>query len=90
MFTSKGKLYNDEEQYVANVNYRLIDESPTNIWGELIPVEDKKFSTGSSYVMELENNRKITCGLQTPLRHALAIPNRCVYRFAATYPVYAS
>lgn len=88
MFTSKGKLYNNEEQFMANVNYRLIDGSPANIWGELVPVEDRNLSAGSGYIMELENNRKIKCRLQTYLRRAQAIPNRCVYRFAGTYPVY--
>ncbi|MFC2020857.1 hypothetical protein ACFLU1_03575 [Chloroflexota bacterium] len=90
MFTSKGKLYNNEQHYMGNVSYRLIDGSAANIWGELVPAEDRNLSAGSGYVMELENNRKIRCGLQTYSRHAQTIPNRRVYRFTATYPIYVN
>ncbi|MFC1872913.1 hypothetical protein ACFLYV_04285 [Chloroflexota bacterium] len=88
MFTSKGKLYNNEERFVADVDYRLINGSSANVWGELIPTVDRNLNAGSGYVLELENNRKINCGLKVRLCSALTIPNSSVYRFIATYPAY--
>ncbi|MFC1986098.1 hypothetical protein ACFLWC_03800 [Chloroflexota bacterium] len=88
MFTLRGKLYNDEEQFMANVSYRLLEGALPDIWGELIPIEDKPLSDSSGYIMELENNRKIKCYLQACLHRPMSIPASCVYRFTGNYPVY--
>ena len=86
VFTLKGKLYNDEEQFMTNVHYRLLEGS--NLWGELIPIEDKPICDGSDYIIELQNSRKIKCCLQAYSRRPMSIPARRVYRFTGTYPIY--
>ena len=87
LYSFRGKLYDDEEQFMANVQYRLFKESVTAIWGELIPIEDKPFCAGSVYIMELQNNRKIKCCLQSCSHRPVSMPARYVYRFTGTYPI---
>ena len=37
---NSGKLYRfDNEQFIMDINYQLIGETPTNLWGELVPIE---------------------------------------------------
>ena len=86
VFTLKGKLYNDEEQFMTNVNYRLLEGY--TLWGELIPIEDKPICDGSDYIVELQNSRKIKCCLQSYSHRPMSIPARHVYRFTGTYPIY--
>lgn len=90
MFPSKGKLYNDEEQLMANVNYRLMPGTLTELWGELVPVEDQFICNGSDYIIELENNDKIKCRLQANFHRPFSIPARYTYRFEGIYPIYTN
>ncbi len=76
-----GKLYNDEEQFITDIYYRLFEGSIADIWGELTPVKDTSFRGNSKYIIELQNNRKIKCCLQSCSRRPLSIPARYVYRF---------
>jgi len=83
VFTLRGKLYNNEEQFMADVEYRLLEGAITDVWGELIPIEGERLSDGSNYIIELEGNHKIKCHLQACFRRAMTdIPTRFVYRFA--------
>jgi len=89
VFTFRGKLYQlNGKQFMSDVKYRLIGEAPTDLWGELIPVEHERLSDGGDYMVKLEDNRKVQCNLR---RHsnlgASGVPVRFVYRFTATAPV---
>ena len=81
-----GKLYSfNDEQFVTDVNYQLQIEGPTNLWGELIPMEYGHISDGGSYTIELEDNRKIKCNLRKRVNVAVTgIPPRYVYHFVGT------
>ena len=82
----RGKLYNDEQQFMADIQYQLFEGPMTPIWGEFIPVEDGPFCNGSGYIIELQNNRKIKCRLQSCARRPVSTPARYVYRFTGVYP----
>lgn len=79
-----GKLYRfNEEQFVANVNYRLLREAATKLSGELIPVECERLSEGGDYIVELEDSRKIKCRLRKNVNSGVSgLPPRFVYRFS--------
>ena len=81
-----GKLYRfDEEQFVADVSYRLLSGAPTNFWGELIPAEHGHISDGADYIIELEDSSKIKCNLKKNVnRGTVGVPPRFVYRFVGT------
>ena len=81
-----GKLYRfNEEQFVANVNYRLLGDAPTNVWGELIPMEYGRISDGRDYIFEMEDNRKIKCNLKKNVNlPAIGVPARFVYSFVGS------
>lgn len=81
-----GRLYRfSEEQFVANVNYRLLGDDPTSVWGELIPMEYGYISDGRDYIFELEDNRKIKCNLKKNVNlPAIGIPARFVYHFTGS------
>jgi len=81
-----GKLYRfDEEQFVTNVDYRLLGDTPASVSGELIPVRYGHISDGEDYIVELEDNRKIKCNLIKNFNlPAIGLPPRFVYRFVCT------
>ena len=81
-----GRLYRfGEEQLVTNVNYRLIGQISRNICGELVPVECVGITDGRDYIVELADNRKITCNLRKNVnRGVVGIPPRFVYRFVGS------
>ena len=81
-----GRLFRrNEEQFVANINYRLLDEAPTHLWGELVPIEHVKVSDGSDYIVELEDSSKIQCRLKKNDSLAvIGMPPRFRYRFVNT------
>lgn len=85
--SSTGKLYNDEEQFITDIHYRLFEGSMATMWGELTPVDNKPFRGGSRYIIELQNNRKIRSCLQSCAHRAVSTPARYVYRFTQTYPL---
>jgi len=86
---SIGKLYKfSDEQFVANVNYRLHSETPINWWGELVPIEYGRISDVEDYTIELEDNRKSRCHLRRRVNRAVSgIPPRYVYHFMGTSPL---
>ena len=80
-----GKLYRFSGEFVANVNYQLQGQAPTNLWGELIPTEYVRIGDDGSYTIELEDNRKIKCNLRKRVNRAvIGIPPRYVYHFVGT------
>lgn len=85
----KGKLYmSSNEEFVANVNYRLQNESPTNWWGELTLIEYKPISDGEGYTLELEDKRKGKCALKKKVNRAVdGLPPRYKYHFAGSGPL---
>ncbi len=86
---SIGKLYmSNEEEFVANVNYRLQSESPTNWWGELTLIEYRRISDGGGYIIELEDKRKGKCYLKKRVNRAVeGLPPRYKYHFTGTGPL---
>ncbi len=86
---SIGKLYKfSDEQFVANVNYRLDSETSINWWGELVPIEYGRISDVEDYTIELEDNRKSRCHLRRRVNRAVSgIPPRYVYHFMGTSPL---
>ena len=84
-----GKLYMpSDEQFVAEVDYNLQDESPTNWWGELILTEYRRISDGGGYIIELEDKRKGRCYLKKRVNRAVSgIPPRYIYHFSGISPL---
>lgn len=78
-----GNLYRlEDEQFVAGINYQVMGETPTNLWGELIPVEYASIGGGEDYLLELEDARKIRCHLRKKVNRAVVgIPPRYIYHF---------
>ncbi len=78
-----GKLYSqNEEQFVTDVNYRLLGFDYNNVSGELIPAGYGLISDGGEYIVELEDSRKIRCSLQKYVnRPTVGLPPRFVYSF---------
>ena len=78
-----GKLYRyNDEQFIVDINYQLIGERPTNLWGELVPIECARIGDGGDYMLELDDNRKIKCNLKKRVNRAtVGIPPRYVYHF---------
>ncbi|MFC2003708.1 hypothetical protein ACFLV4_07210 [Chloroflexota bacterium] len=81
-----GKLYRmNEEQFVVDVDYRLLGETLANFWGELGPAECTRIADGGDYIVKLADNRKIKCNLKKNVnRAAVGFPARFVYRFAGS------
>jgi len=79
-----GKLYSfDNEQFIVDINYQLMGETPTNLWGELVPIEYARIGGVGDYMLELDNNRKIKCRLNKRVNRAvIGIPPRYTYHFA--------
>jgi len=84
-----GKLFRfSEEQFVANVNYRLLRETPTHLCGELVPIEYVRVSDGADYIVELEDSRKIQCNLKKNVNlGVIGMPPRFKYRFTGATPL---
>ncbi len=78
-----GKLFShNEEQFVTDVNYRLLGFDRKSVSGELIPAGHGLISDGGEYVVELEDSRKIRCSLRKNVnRPTVGLPPRFVYRF---------
>jgi len=84
---SRGKLYSsDDGQFVADVNYRFHEKSPTNLWGELTFNEYRLVRDGPGYVIELEDSYKYQCYLKRRVNRAVSgVPPRYVYHFTAVH-----
>lgn len=78
-----GNLYKlEDEQFVAGINYQLMGETPTNLWGELVPIECAQIGVLGDYMLELDNNRRIRCHLRKKVNRAVVgIPTRYIYHF---------
>lgn len=78
-----GKLYSfNEEQFLTDVNYRLLVTDYKSVSGELIPAGHGLISDGEEYIMELEDSQKIRCSLRKNVnRPTFGLPPRFVYRF---------
>ncbi len=81
-----GRLYRfNEQKLVANVNYRLLNEAPTSLCGELVPMEHVHISDGGDYIVELEDNHKIKCNLKKNVNlGVIGMPSRFRYRFVGS------
>jgi hypothetical protein len=81
-----GKLYRlNEGKYIVDVDYRLLGETLTNFWGELVPAERASIADGGDYIVELADNRKIKCSLTKNVNRAtVGFPARFVYRFSSS------
>ena len=79
-----GKLYkSSDNQFVANVNYKFHEDSPSSWWGELTLTDYVRVSETDGYVIELEDKRKGTCRLKKRVNRAVSgIPPRYIYHFS--------
>lgn len=84
-----GKLFRfSEDEFVANVNYRLLGEAPTHLWGELVPIEYVNVSDGRDYIVALADDRKIKCNLRKNVNlGVIGMPPRFTYRFMGVAPL---
>ena len=78
-----GKLYrSDDEQFEADVSYRLQRESATDYRGELILKQYGRIGDGDGYIIELEDKRKSKCHLKKQVNRAVCeMPPRYTYHF---------
>ncbi len=83
-----GKLYRfSDEQFIADVHYKLLEETATNYWGELVPAESSRIGEVGDYMLELEDNRKIKCNLRKRVNGAvIGTPSRFIYHFMGNDP----
>ena len=80
---SVGKLYRfKDKEFLADVNYQLLDNSATNWWGEFTLTEYMRISDGDGYMIELEDGRKGKCALKKNVNKAvIGVPPLYYYRF---------
>jgi hypothetical protein len=67
-----GKLHSTyDEQFLAEVDYKLLDESPQYWWGELTLTEFQRLSDGDGYIIELADGRRGKCFLKKKVNRAV-------------------
>jgi hypothetical protein len=78
-------------ELVMGVDYRLLDETPNNWWGELTLADYKRISDGDGYLIELADGRKGRCFLTKKVNKAVSglLPLYC-YRFRGNGELKAS
>ena len=79
-----GKLYKlgGGEEFIADVNYRLLDESRSTWWGELVLTEYKRINDGAGYLIELEDGRRGSCSIRKRVNRAVSgVPPLYRYNF---------
>ena len=79
-----GKLYKlgSSEEFIAGVNYRLLDESRSTWWGELVLTEYKRINDGAGYLIELEDGRRGSCSIRKRVNRAVSgVPPLYHYHF---------
>ena len=79
-----GKLYKlgGGEEFIADVNYRLLDESRSTWWGELVLTEYKRINDGAGYLIELEDGRRGSCSIRKRVNRAVSgVPPLYHYHF---------
>jgi len=81
-----GKLYRqDNEEFVAEVNYKFHDDSPRSWWGELILNEYKRIGDNGHFIIEFEDKRRGRCHLKKRVNRAVSgVPPRYIYYFNGT------
>ena len=85
-----GKLYSlSDNQFVANVNYKLFrHEAATNWWGELTITDPVRIGEGDRFIIELEDKRKSKCHLKKMVNRAVSgVPPRYIYHFTGFSPL---
>lgn len=83
-----GKLGAYNGEFLANVDYKLYDESVHNWWGELTLTEYLRLRDGDGYIIELEDGRKGKCFLKKKVNRAVygLLPLFC-YHFRGNSPL---
>ena len=77
-----GKLYKEDNEFVANINYRLFSASGANCAGEFVLTEYKRLEDGDGYIIELEDGRRSRCSLRKRVNRAVSsIPPLYHYHF---------
>ncbi|MAG15157.1 MAG: hypothetical protein CL874_04685 [Dehalococcoidales bacterium] len=81
-----GKLYRHRDnEFVAEIDYQLHEETSNSWWGELLLTDPKRISESDGYIIELENNHRGNCRLRKRVNRAVTgIPPRYVYQFTGT------
>ena len=81
-----GNLYKlNGKQFVAKVNYRLHNTSPTTPWGELTLDDCTSVDDGGGYVIELEDRNEFQCHLRRRVSCAvIGVPPRFAYHFSGS------
>jgi len=81
-----GTLYTSNgEQFIADVNYRILSDSPMNLWGELRPRNYSRINDGPGYMIEFEDKRRCQCHLKKKTNGAVGpLPGSFVYIFKGT------
>jgi len=80
---ANGKLFRAYTgEMVMEVDYRLLDESPNNWWGELTLSDFRRIDDGDGYLIELADGRQGRCFLTRNVNKAVSgfLPLYC-YRF---------
>jgi hypothetical protein len=79
---SQGKIYDSiSGEFVVEVDYRMLDTSNENWWGELNLTDYMRIPDGS-YILELADGRRGRCILNRKLNKAISglLPLHC-FRF---------
>ena len=80
---ANGKLFRAYDgELVIEVDYRLMDQTPHNWWGELTLSDFRRIEDGDGYLLELADGRKGRCFLTRMVNKAVSgfLPLYC-YRF---------
>jgi hypothetical protein len=80
---STGKLYKARDgEFLAEVNYQLLDDSAVGWWGELTLTEYQRIKDGDGYMIELEDGCKGKCSLRKKVNKAvIGVPPLYYYHF---------
>jgi len=66
-----GKLTAYDGEFVAEVDYKLLDDSAYSWWGELTLTEYRRLGDGDGYMIELEDGRRGKCFLKKKVNRAV-------------------
>ncbi len=69
---NSGKLYTFGDEFIVDVDYKLLDSSATGWWGELVPMEYCRIGDGDGYVLELDDGRRGQCSLKKRVNRAVS------------------